>query len=190
MSNFETMDTGKVDSVVEGVGALKTRAHAVLYVDDERLSLKHFAKAFEQDFRILTAPSAREAVALLQLHRGEIAVLMTDQNMPREKGLWLLQQAKIIDPMVVRILATASSDWAAIREAMNVGLFTFIPLPWEPEQLPHVLRRALQLYDLQCDLLHQHEVGDLTSVDYSERLNTLRTCFGDARLRNIPLAFD
>jgi len=93
-------------------------------------------------------------------------------------------------PSVVRILATASSDWAAIREAMNVGLFTFIPLPWEPEQLPHVLRRALHLYDLQCDLLHQYEVGDLTSVDYSERLNTLRTCFGDARLRNIPLAFD
>jgi DNA-binding NtrC family response regulator len=179
-----------MDIVIEGVGSLNTRADAILYVDDERLSLKHFAQAFEQDFRILTAPSALEAVALLQRHRGEIGVLMTDQNMPREKGLWLLQQAKLIDPMVVRILATASTDWATIREAISVGLFTFIPLPWEPEQLPHVLRRALQLYQLQCDLLRQHEVGDLSWVDYSERLNTLRTCFGDGRLRNIPLAFD
>ena len=189
MSNFETMDLGKMDTVAEG-DRLKTRTHAVLYVDDERLSLKHFAKAFEQDFRILTAPSAREAVSLLQQHRGEIAVLMTDQNMPREKGLWLLQQAKVIDPMVVRILATASCDWGAIREAMTLGLFSFIPLPWEPEQLPHVLRRALHLYDLQRDLLHRHETGDLSSGDYSERLNSLRTCFCDGRLRNIPLAFD
>lgn len=158
----------------------------MLYVDDERLSLKHFARAFEQEFWILTAPSARQAVAILQQNPGKIAVLMTDQNMPGEKGLWLLEQAKAIDPTVVRILATASGDWDAIQKAMKVGLFSFIPLPWEPEQLPHVLRRALQLHDLQRDLLHQHEAGDLSAGDYLERLNRLRTCFGDGLLAEIP----
>ena len=158
---------------------MSTRSHIVLYVDDECLSLKHFAKAFEQDFLIMTASNAREAVALLQQHRGEIAVLMTDQNMPGEKGVWLLEQAKAIDPRVVRILATASGDWEAIQDAMNLGLFSFIPLLWEPEQLPHVLRRAMQFYDLQCDLLRRHEAGDLSSGDYLGRLNGLGTCFGD-----------
>ena len=162
-----------------GNRSLSTRSHVVLYVDDERLSLKHFAKAFEQDFSILTASDAREAVALLQKHRAEIAVLMTDQNMPGEKGVWLLEKAKTIDPTVVRILATASGDWEAIQDAINLGLFSFIPLPWEPEQLPHVLRRALQFYDLQCDLLRRHEAGDLSSGDYLGRLNGLRSCFGD-----------
>lgn len=158
----------------------------MLYVDDERLSLKHFAKAFEQEFWILTAASAREAVSIFHQHPGKIAVLMTDQNMPGEKGVWLLEQAKAIDPTVVRILATASGDWEAIRDAMNVGLFSFIPLPWEPEHLPHVLRRALQLYDLQCELHHRHEAGDLSSGDYRERLNSLRACFGDGLLAEIP----
>jgi DNA-binding NtrC family response regulator len=175
-----------LDSETEDDESLSTKTHAVLYVDDERQSLKHFAKAFEGDFWILTASSAREAIALLRQHREEIAVLMTDQNMPGEKGLWLLQQAKAIDPTVVRILATASGDWEAIQEAMNLGLFSFIPLPWEPEQLPHVLRRALQLYDLQRDLLHRHEAGDMSSGDYLERLNRLRICFGDGPSAEIP----
>ena len=166
---------------------MSTRSHVVLYVDDERLSLKHFAKAFEQDFSILTAANAREAVALLQKHRGEIAVLMTDQNMPGEKGVWLLEKAKAIDPTVVRILATASGDWEAIQDAINLGLFSFIPLPWEPEQLPHVLRRALQFYDLQCDLLNRHEAGDLSSGDYLGRLNGLRSCFGDSSSPETPV---
>jgi DNA-binding NtrC family response regulator len=171
---------------IEEEKPLSITTHAVLYVDDERLSLKHFTKAFEADFRILTASSARQAIALLHQFHGEIAVLMTDQNMPDEKGLWLLQQAKAIDPTVVRILATASCDWEAIREAMNLGLFSFIALPWEPEHLPHVLRRALQLHHLQRDLLNRHEAGDLSPADYLERLNTLRTCFGDGLLAGIP----
>ena len=190
MSNFETMYWGIMDSLAEDDELLNTRTHAVLYVDDELLSLKHFAKAFEGDFWILTASSAREATRLLERHRGEVGVLMTDQNMPGEKGLWLLQQAKSIDPLVVRILATASCDWSGIVEAVKLGLFSFIPLPWEPEQLPHVLRRALQFYTLQRDLLHGHETGDLSFGVYLERLNALRTCFGDGRLRDIPMAFD
>lgn len=174
------------DNKVEQTELVDLRTHAVLYVDDEGLSLKQFAGAFGNDFRILTAPSAREGARLLHRHHGEIGVLMTDQNMPGEKGVWLLHQAQTIDPLVVRILATASCDWKAILEAMEIGLFSFIPLPWEPEQLPWVLRRALHLYQLQRELLRRHTTGDLDSGDYLERLNALRGCFGDLRTAARP----
>ena len=42
------------------------KKHALLYVDDEEKSLKYFTRAFEDQFRILTAPSAQEGLKLLE----------------------------------------------------------------------------------------------------------------------------
>ena len=44
---------------------------AVLYVDDEEKSLKLFARAFSDTFRILTAANARDGLDLLQKHKNE-----------------------------------------------------------------------------------------------------------------------
>jgi len=184
------MDRGNLDGDDgAGLGELfKPKERAVLYVDDEPLSLKNFVKAFGQEFWILTASNAREAMALLHEHAGAVGVLMTDQNMPGEKGLWLLQQARDLDPLVVRILATASCDWSAVLEAMKLGLFCFIPLPWEPEQIPHLLRRALRLHALQRQVMQGQSAGELSSGDFVERLNALRACFRDPELPGTPLA--
>jgi response regulator RpfG family c-di-GMP phosphodiesterase len=35
---------------------------AILYVDDEELSLKYFTRAFRDQFRIFTAPNAQEGL--------------------------------------------------------------------------------------------------------------------------------
>src|SRR6266446_10249627 len=80
---------------------------AVLYVDDEEKSLKYFARAFADQFRILTAPNAQDGFKLLEEHKDEIGLLMTDQRMPGEKGVWLLEKARQLRPRIVRILATA-----------------------------------------------------------------------------------
>ena len=65
---------------------------AILYVDDEEKSLKYFARAFEDQFRILTATNAQDGLKLLEQHGDEIGMLMTDQRMPGEKGVWLLEK--------------------------------------------------------------------------------------------------
>lgn len=72
--------------------AVDYKKFAVLYVDDEEKSLKSFARAFAEQFRILTAPSAREGLRLLEEHKDEIGLLMTDQRMPGEQGVWLLKK--------------------------------------------------------------------------------------------------
>ena len=46
---------------------------AVLYVDDEEKSLKYFTRAFEDQFRILTATNAQDGLRILEEHRDEIA---------------------------------------------------------------------------------------------------------------------
>src|SRR5271155_992774 len=94
---------------------------AVLYVDDEVQSLKNFARAFNDEFQIFTAPTAQEGLKLLEAHKDEIGVLMTDQRMPGEKGVWLLERARQLRPRVLRMLVTAFADMDAAIFAVNSG---------------------------------------------------------------------
>src|SRR5664279_2694365 len=79
---------------------------AILYVDDEEKSLVNFTRAFGDDFKILTASNAADAYRLIEARAGEIGVLLTDQRMPGEKGVWLLERARQFRPHIIRILVT------------------------------------------------------------------------------------
>src|SRR5258708_1619555 len=123
------------------------RKYAVLYVDDEEKSLKYFARAFADQFRIYTAPSAQEGLKLLEEHKDEIGLLMTDQRMPGEKGIWLLERARQLRPRIIRILATAYSDMDAAIAAVNTGaIYKYVTKPWDPPQLETTLKRRLQFF--------------------------------------------
>src|SRR3954453_20550134 len=97
------------------------KKYAILYVDDEEKSLKYFARAFEDQFRIYTATNAQDGLKLIEEHADEIGVLMTDQRMPGEKGVWLLEKTRQSHPRIIRILATAYADMEAAIAAVNTG---------------------------------------------------------------------
>src|SRR3974390_3907341 len=97
------------------------KKYAILYVDDEEKSLKYFTRAFEDQFRILTATNAQDGLKLLEQHQNHIGVLMTDQRMPGEKGVWLLEKGRQRQPRMIRILATAYADMEAAIAAVNTG---------------------------------------------------------------------
>ena len=59
-------------------GSFDYKKYAILYVDDEEKSLKMFAQAFENVFRIYTAPNAAEGFRVLEEHAEEIGVLISD----------------------------------------------------------------------------------------------------------------
>src|SRR6266508_6067563 len=120
---------------------------AVLYVDDEEKSLKYFRRAFEDEFRILTAVNAHEGFKLLEQHKDGIGLLMTDQRMPGEKGVQLLEKARQLRPRIVRILATAYSDMEAAIAAVNTGaIYKYVMKPWDPTQLEATLKRGLEFF--------------------------------------------
>lgn len=121
---------------------------AVLYVDDEVKALQYFREAFEDDFPILTASSAAEAYSILMDKREEIGVLLTDQRMPGEKGVELLEKARRLHPNLIRILVTAYSDYQTAVDAVNDGrIFHYIHKPWDAEDMKQVLRRACDYYE-------------------------------------------
>ena len=123
---------------------------AILYVDDEEMSLKYFTRAFGEHFRILTAANARDGLKLIQEHGAEIGILMTDQRMPGEKGVWLLEQTRELRPGILRILVTAFTDMDAAIAAINSGaIYKYISKPWDKMHLELELKQAMEFFLLQ-----------------------------------------
>ena len=149
---------------------------AILYVDDEEKSLKNFTRAFGDDFRILTAPSAQEGLKLLEQYKDEIGLLMTDQRMPGENGVWLLERARQLQPRIVRILATAYSDMDAAIAAVNTGaIYKYVSKPWDPPQLEQTLKRGLEFFLVQRerDQLLLEKMSVLHNMMIADRIVSL-----------------
>ncbi|MCU0782645.1 MAG: hybrid sensor histidine kinase/response regulator [Verrucomicrobia bacterium] len=149
---------------------------AILYVDDEEKSLKHFTRAFSEQFRIFTAPNAVEGLKLLDAHKDDIGLLMTDQRMPGEKGVWLLERARQLRPRIIRILATAYSDMDAAVAAVNTGaIYKYISKPWDVPQLEQTLKRSLEFFLVQRErdqLLHE-KMSVLHNMMIADRIVSL-----------------
>jgi two-component system probable response regulator PhcQ len=149
---------------------------AILYVDDEEKSLKYFARAFEDQFTIYTATNAQDGLKLIEKHAGEIGVLMTDQRMPGEKGVWLLEKTRQAYPRIIRILATAYADMDAAISAVNSGsIYKYVTKPWDPVQLEQTLKRSLEFFLVQTerDDLLREKMSVLHNMMIADRMVSL-----------------
>jgi len=152
------------------------RKFAILYVDDEEKSLKYFARAFGEQFRILTATNAQDGLKLLEAHKEEIGLLMTDQRMPGEKGVWLLERARQLKPQIIRILATAFADMEAAIAAVNTGaIYKYVTKPWDPPELENTLKRGLEFFMVQRerDQLLREKMSVLHNMMIADRIVSL-----------------
>ncbi|HEY7321482.1 MAG TPA: response regulator [Candidatus Binatia bacterium] len=130
----------------------------ILYVDDEEKSLKYFARAFGGKFNILSAANASDGYRLLEEHRDEIGLLITDQRMPGEKGVDFLQRARQLHPHAIRILTTAYSDFDVAIEAVNsAAIYKYVTKPWDIPELEAILDQACQVFTQQRDQDHEVE---------------------------------
>src|SRR5881409_3701702 len=148
----------------------------ILYVDDEEKSLKYFTRAFADQFSIFTAPTAQGGLTLLEEHKDGIGLLMTDQRMPGEKGVWLLEKARQLRPRIIRILATAYSDMEAAIAAVNTGaIYKYVGKPWDPPQLEATLKRGLEFFIVQRerDQLLKEKMSVLHNMMIADRMVSL-----------------
>jgi two-component system probable response regulator PhcQ len=149
---------------------------AVLYVDDEEKSLVNFTRAFGDGFKILTASNAADAYQLVQAHAPEIGVLMTDQRMPGEKGVWLLERVRQFRPQIIRILVTAYTDMDAAIAAVNSGaIYKYVTKPWDPAQLELTLKQSLEFFMVQDerDQLLREKMSLLRNMMIADRVVSL-----------------
>ncbi len=124
------------------------RTHAILIVDDERENLNLLANVLGDNYAILRAQDGAAALRLLE--QQHVDMIITDQRMPKTKGVQLLEQVRERYPHVVRILITAYPDISVAVDAINRGqVKRYVSKPFDPEELKVIVRQEFDFYELQ-----------------------------------------
>jgi thioredoxin reductase (NADPH) len=150
-------------SATDTVGVDITRSVAemakpvLLVVDDETASLVSLTQELESrygvHYRIISSPSAQEAVARLEELRPDgtkVPLILADQWMPGETGIEFLARARELHPTARRGLLISWGDRSAVEpilEAAALGQIEFyLPKPaWSPdEQFHRTITEALE----------------------------------------------
>ncbi|PLZ10700.1 response regulator [Fischerella thermalis] len=126
----------------------KPKKQKILVVDDEPDNLDLLYRTFRRDFQVLKADSGMNALQVLAAE-GEVAVIISDQRMPKMKGTEFLSKTVPQFPNTVRIILTGFTDIEDLVEAINAGqVYKYITKPWDPAELKAVVQRAAETYDL------------------------------------------
>ncbi len=129
---------------------LEYKTYSVLIVDDEQDNIDAFRFNFKRTFSILTADSGLAALEMLREH--DVAVIVTDQRMPKMTGLELLAEAKELQPHAVGIILTAFTDVDVLIESINLGrIYRYITKPWEASELRGVICQAIERFHLTSE---------------------------------------
>lgn len=149
----------------------------VLIVDDERAYRAYLrAVLVEQDiYEVLEAGDGIEAQEVLREHSVQVAI--TDMRMPRLDGLGLVAWAKDHAPHTVWIVTSVRHDFEAAVEAIEHGVFAFLPKPLPSlEDLHMTVANALtrnQLLAEQARLRRDLETSNLRLQDKVEQLQNV-----------------
>lgn len=146
----------------------------ILYVDDEDMARKYFARFFAADYAVLMAQDADAAIGILR--NRQVGILVTDYRMPGRDGGDLLRQVEQEFPQVVRILVTAYADREVLINTVNSSeVFRIIEKPMDFVEVRKVLRLA-------CDLSRERNARQQRLMAIDETLAFL------AHELNTPLA--
>ena len=141
---------------------------SIMLVDDEPDFLNGLARLIQGEFQqlqLLTAPSGAEALTLLD--KKDVALIITDLQMPGMDGMELLERVKQIKPAIKVIILTGFGTIQKAVEAMQHGAFDFLIKPVASEQLYRSVTRALDFIRLEGEnirlraLLSRSETGGM-----------------------------
>ncbi len=158
------------------------RKPVLLAVDDDREVVRAVERdlrnQYARDFTVLAAESGEEALELIRrlVPRGDpLALVVTDQRMPRMTGVELLAHVAAEAPDAKRVLLTAYADTEVAMRAINeIHLDHYLMKPWHPpeERLYPVLDDLLEDWRAASDAPRLAEVdGDAVCV-IGDRLST------------------
>lgn len=136
---------------------MKAAKERVLLVDDEPQVLIALEDLLGDDFIVIKTPSPEEALGIVEQH-PDIAVVVTDQRMPKMNGDELLSRLGTASD-ARRILVTGFADLSAVIRAVNNGkIFAYVTKPWDPEDLVLKVRKAAEHFRLAHELAQERQL--------------------------------
>jgi diguanylate cyclase (GGDEF)-like protein/PAS domain S-box-containing protein len=130
---------------------------SVLLVDDEPQVLVALDDLLCDDFTVFKTESAEQALLLARAHQ-ELAVVVTDQRMPRLTGDELVANLCGCSD-AERILLTGFADLSAVVRAVNDGhIFAYVTKPWNPADLLMKVHKAVEHFRMSKALAEEQRL--------------------------------
>jgi signal transduction histidine kinase/response regulator RpfG family c-di-GMP phosphodiesterase len=145
----------------------------VLLVDDEPQVLVALEDLLSDEYCVLKAQSGEDALKLIRKD-PEIAVVITDQRMPKMTGDEFL--TRLDKHGATRILLTGYADLSAVIRAVNEGkIFAYVTKPWNAEDLWMTVHNAAEHFHLAQELNSERQrLQDKTIL-----LDSILDCMGE-----------
>ncbi len=120
----------------------------ILVVDDEPDNLDLLYRTFFPDYKVLRAESGPEALEILK-QSGEVAVIISDQRMPKMTGTEFLSLTADQYPNTIRIILTGYTDVEDLVEAINSGkVFKYVTKPWDAKELKALVKQGVDTHNV------------------------------------------
>jgi DNA-binding NtrC family response regulator len=124
-----------------------TKSHVVCVDDDDAL-LASVARSLRREPTLEVRTTLDPEQVLEWIATEDIAVLVSDYEMPAISGAQLAGKAKRIRPETVRILLTGKHTLDTAIDGINQGeIFRFIKKPFEEKMLRQVVLEAVERHD-------------------------------------------
>jgi diguanylate cyclase (GGDEF)-like protein len=118
----------------------------ILCVDDDSTVLAATARLLRDDFEVIKATSAEDALKHIDLH-PDVAIVLTDQKMGGMTGMDLLTKVQDKAPDAARVIFTGQIELGVMAEAVNTSrIHRFILKPWENDYLRLQMAEALSIH--------------------------------------------
>ena len=149
----------------------------ILLVDDEENNLQLLKRTFRSEYNLLLAHDGIEALEVVKEHINEIALIVSDQKMPKMEGTEFLKQVQELNPQIIKILLTGHVGTDILVAAINdCNLFQYILKPYEPEVLKIAVKNGLLKYSMASNnKLYYKELRALFYKTIRAMSNTLDT---------------
>jgi diguanylate cyclase (GGDEF)-like protein/PAS domain S-box-containing protein len=144
--------------MLEQATALAERQKAqVLLVDDEPQVLVALEDVLSDDFTVFATDEPERALRLVE-QEPEIAVVVTDQRMPRMSGNELLNRLRKCSS-ASRVLSTGYADLTSVVRAVNEGqIFAYLTKPWNHDDVRQKVQHAAEHFRLSKTLAEERQL--------------------------------
>ncbi len=115
----------------------------ILIVDDELVVRDSLGRWFESEgYEVGLASSGREALLAIQETRYDLALV--DIKMPGMDGMELQQRLSQADPDLIIVIMTGYASVETAVQALKRGAYDYITKPIDPDELVHLVCKALE----------------------------------------------
>ncbi|MFG0252813.1 MAG: sigma-54-dependent transcriptional regulator, partial [Phycisphaerales bacterium JB038] len=138
---------------------------AILIVDDEFAIRDSLSNWFHKDgLAVQTADSGERALEIVAQQHVDVALV--DIKMPGIDGIQLQERLQQSYPEIAVIIITAYATAETAIRALKNGAFDYVTKPIDPDEISHLVNRALEQQRLRRENIQLREtIDELVTVD-------------------------